>query len=188
MRKYIFMSLVLIMVAFLVSFKNQIFLVPPALAAVLLLDPRAFRMVLRWKFLFFLGILLLGVPLLVGSKDAVLWGLPYSRKTFQASTVMVHRSIMIVLAFKVFSNHLPITEVSGTMEKLGLKSFGEVFALSTEALPEIRDIALSRMRDFRTSPRRKNIFSHLFQGLVKLLAALVLFADQYHARKNKKEF
>jgi hypothetical protein len=73
------------------------------------------------------------------------------------------------------------------MERLGLRSLGEVFALSAEAMPEIRDIALTNLRKARTRSRKKNYLSHTFHALVELIAALLLFADRYHARKNGEQ-
>ena len=184
MKQSLFFLSLFIAAAVGVTFKNQAVLVPFAWAVLLLVDRRVFRIFLNWKFLLFLALMVIGMPLVCGEKDVRLWGVPYSREVFQMGVVMAQRGVILVLAIRMFTNRISLSQISASLQQTRLHHFSEVFALAMDSLPTIRTLATHTFQECRQAPEGKNMFSRMFGFFVKLLVAILLYADQVHAKET----
>lgn len=185
MKRYFFILIGYITAALIVNFENQWFIVPPVLITMLILDAQVFRIFLKWKFITFLGVLVFGLPLFIGSKDASFLRIPYSSSVFEMSLVMFHRSIIILMSIKIFTNRIPLVQISKSIQNTRLKKFGQVFSISMDTLPEINSITKNSLQEFRRKPRSKNIISEVFDSLVRLFVRILYFAEDYHTKNGK---
>jgi hypothetical protein len=160
-----------------VSFENQIFLAPLAWSVTACFDRRAFRILLDWKLLLFLAFIVLLVPVICGSKDALALGVPYSTELLQAGLVMAQRSLIILLGLRVFTGRVSVGDLSFALRQSRFQPFGQVFTLAIDSLPQIRSIAAGAFRDFRQSESRKARISTAFEFLVAFLVRLLLYAQ-----------
>ena len=178
MKQALFLLAALVAVAVNVSFQNQTILVPVAWIAILLLDRRVIRTVLRWKFLLLIAVLVFGVPLFCGEKNNLFYGLPYSREMFQMSVVMAQRSLILIMAIKMFTNRISVDHIAVSLQKAGLRRFGQVFALAMEFLPEIRSIAVATLQEHRQRNPKQNPISGSLSFLESLLVRVLRYAEQ----------
>lgn len=179
MKRYLFVSVALVVMALMISTANMAYLLPVALALVLLADRRAARILIRWKFLLFLSILIFGVPLFIGSRSAHLAGIPYSPDIFQMSLAMGLRSVLILMSVKILTGHISVEQMARGLQRMRLRRFSQVFAVSMGVMPHIREITLDTFREYRRSSRRLNLFSDTLTWSARLIARLLHFADQY---------
>ena len=168
--------------AMMLTYQNQIFIVPAAIVSMLLIDHRAFRPFLKWKFILFIAILVIGTPLILGEKDAQIFGLPYSSSIFQISLVMFYRSVIILGAIKIFTNKISIAQLSTALHKIRLKKFSDALTVSLETLPEIKIITRDSIGEFRKKEKSKNFVKELFDFVVHLIIKILKFAEAYHAK------
>jgi ABC-type multidrug transport system fused ATPase/permease subunit len=166
--------------ALMLTYQNQIFIVPAAIVSMLLIDRRAFRPFLKWKFILFIAILVVGTPLILGKKDAQIFNLRYSSSIFQISLVMFYRSIIILGAIKIFTNKISMTQLSTALHKIKLKKFSDALAISMETLPEIKIITQESIGEFRKKEKSKNFIKELFDFFVHLIIKILKFAEVYH--------
>ncbi len=186
MKRYVFISLVLVGAALSLSYRNAVVLLPLALTAALFTDPGALRRIFRWKFLLFLALLVFAIPVFIGERNAQFWGISYSPDIFRMSVVMAFRSIMILIAIKIFTGHISVEQMAEALQRVRLKQFSHVFSISMRILPEIRAITLDTFQEYRTSVRGWNIFSETFDWTVKLMVRLLYFADRFDANQPSK--
>ena len=159
--------------AMMLTYQNQIFIVPAAIVSMLLIDRRAFRPFLKWKFILFIAILVIGTPLILGEKDAQIFGLPYSSSIFQISLVMFYRSVIILGAIKIFTNKISIAQLSTALHKIKLKKFSDALTVSLETLPEIKIITRDTIGEFRKKEKSKNFVKELFDFVVHLIIKIL---------------
>lgn len=177
MRRSGFILLVLLALALAVSYRNQLYVVPAAIVLILAVDKAVFRVLLKWKLLVFLAILVFGVPVFAGNKDAVRWGIRYSTEIFQMSLVMVYRSIIILMAIKMFTRRISIQQIAGALEKARLRQLSQVFALAMTILPGLRDLVSVNLRECRSNIRRWYLPGPMFRCLVLLVARIIQYAE-----------
>ncbi len=183
MKKNLLILMIFLGIALSLNIKNQWFLVPAVLGTIFLMDRKVFRMILKWKFLFFLALLVLAVPLFAGIKDAAFYGIPYSSQMFHMSVVMAGRSIIILLSLRLFTSRISVEQLAEGMQRIHLRQFSQVFALSMQTLPQIRTIAGTTYREYRDKPRRKNIFAYFFNFAVILIIRILEFANTLSSSK-----
>ncbi len=186
MKRYVFISLGLVALALGMSYRNLVILVPLTFALALLTDLVAIRRIFRWKFVAFLAVLVFGIPLFIGQRNALFLGVPYSPEIFRMSVVMAFRSMAILMAIKIFTAHISVEQMAAALQRVRLKQFSHVFTISMHLLPEIRRITLNTFREYRTSVQGWNIFSQTFDWTVKLIVRLLYFAEQYDANQPGK--
>ncbi|OGB70067.1 MAG: hypothetical protein A2Y94_01820 [Caldithrix sp. RBG_13_44_9] len=187
MKRYFYLFIGILISAVLINQTNQWFIFPPMILILFLVNRQAFHIFLNWKFDFLLFNLFVGIPLLLGKKDASWYGIPYSSEYFLMSLVMIKRSILILLGIKMFTNKISIQQISRSLQKIHLQRFSEVFSTALRVLPEVRVITHNTYREFKRTPRDKNIISHLYDWLVKLAVRILFFADQYYLDQLKHQ-
>ncbi|HKJ67533.1 MAG TPA: hypothetical protein VKA68_06215, partial [bacterium] len=114
--RYFIVFLVLFFLALFISYENQWYTVPLAITILVATDRTSFRLFLRWKLIFSFFGLMLVIPLILGTKDASLLGIPYSSEYFRICLVMVHRGIIIMMGLKMLTNHISLVQVSVMIE------------------------------------------------------------------------
>jgi len=186
-RYYLMLLVGYLAAALLITYQNQIYIVPVAVISMLLIDHRAFRPLLRWKFILLLIFLVFGTPLLLGEKDAHFFRIPYSSEMFQISLIMFYRSIFILGAIKIFTNKNSLEQLSISLHKIKLKRFGEALTISLETLPEIKSITRSSIGEFRKKKKSKNFLREIFDFVVRLLIKILKFAEDYHSKSVEKK-
>ncbi len=184
-KRYAFFSGILGVMALSSSIHNFMYLVPLAMAMVLLVDRRALFILLRWKFLLFLSLLVFGIPLFIGQRDGLFLGIPYSREIFRMSVEMASRSVILLMAIKTFTGNISVEQMSQGFQRLRLHRFSEVFSLSMNMLPRIRQIALETFQEFRQDSRGGFRMKEAFHLLALLIARLLHFAEKYATSENQ---
>lgn len=187
MKIYFSLFIAILISALSLNPSNQWYIFIPVVIIIFFSNRRAFDIFLKWKFNLLLLSLLLGVPLLLGEKDMRFLGISYSSEYFQMSLLMFNRSVLILLGIKMFTNKISIEKIAAALQKIHLYHFSILFSTALRALPEIRVIAQNTYREFRRTPRHTNVFSHLYNWLVKLMVRIVYFADQYYLDQMKQQ-
>ena len=186
MKRYLFVSSGLVILALFLSYQNLGILVPFGLGVALLVDASVLRRLFRWKFVLFLALLVFAIPVFIGQRNAMFYGIPYSPEIFRMSLVMAFRSVTILTAIKIFTSHISVEQMALALQRVRLKQFSHVFTISMRILPEIRAITLDTFREYRTSLRGNNILTETFDWTVKLIVRLLYFADRFDANQPSK--
>jgi hypothetical protein len=76
--------------------------------------------------------------------------------------------------------------MSKGLQKIRLKKFSQVFSISLQTLPEVKDITSNTIKKFKQRPYRKNILSDFFNFMVQLTVNILNFADNYYLEKRDK--
>ncbi len=177
MNRYWFTAIILLLSVAFMNPHNMLFIFTLAMISGVIIDLKALRPLLRWKFLFFLGILVFGTPLFIGSRQSSFLGIPYSADILRMSANMALRSVIILMAIKIFTNHISIEQMSNWLKRVRLKNFSEVFATSMKMMPKVKEISLQTFEEFRHSPKNLNMFSQAFTWTAKLIARLLFFVE-----------
>ncbi|MGM0385761.1 MAG: CbiQ family ECF transporter T component, partial [Actinomycetota bacterium] len=126
---------------------------PWAAAACLLVawivTPRAFRSLLRWRWLVMLLILALPPLFIVGAVDSTFWVIPYSSEGLRLSTQVVLRILVILVAVKAVTSSVDITSVAGLLERLGLRGLGFSMGVALNLLPALSVSAQNAWRSLQ---------------------------------------
>lgn len=174
-----------LLLAISITFQNQLVLVPLALLPILLLNRGLFRILLRWKLLLFLAVMLGAVPVLLGEKSASFMGIPYSPEYVQATVVMAHRSVVILLALKLFTSRLSLDELARVIARTRFRQFGEAFGLSMELLPALRSTAVQAYREYRLSLPGRGVIRHTLSWMAELIARALVHAETLQTDKRR---
>jgi energy-coupling factor transporter transmembrane protein EcfT len=186
-KRYLYLFIGILVSAVLINQSNQWLIFIPLVLLIFLIDQQPFHIFLKWKFNLLVLNLLLGIPLILGKKDSSFFGIPYSQEYFQMSLVMINRSILILLGIKMLTNKINIQQIGQSLHKIRLQRFSEVFSTALRVLPEVKVITHNTYREFKRTPRDKNIMSHLYDWLVKLTIRILYFADQYYLDQLKHQ-
>lgn len=178
MNRYRITPLILLLSVAFINTRNMFLIFSVAMILSMVIDLKALRPLLRWKFLLFLAILIFGVPLFIGSRESLFLGIPYSHDILMMSVNMGLRSLIILTAIKIFTNHVTTEQMGDWLKRLRLKHFSEVFATAMQIMPKVKEISLQTFEEFRHSPRQLNLFSHVFTWTAKLIARLLFFVDE----------
>jgi energy-coupling factor transporter transmembrane protein EcfT len=115
----------------------------------LVLYPAALRRVLRLRWLFLLGSLVLVNAFWVGEADVRIWGLPLSWAGLEIGVRMALRAAVILVAADGFSSSVDISEVAGLLERLGLSGLGFSLGVAVNLLPSLRETSAIAWRSLR---------------------------------------
>jgi hypothetical protein len=80
---------------------------------------------------------------------------------------------------------MTIEQITKGLKKIRLNKFSDVLSISIGVLPEIRRITVNSFKDYRKSPRKKNIIFDSYHWIVKLFARILTFAHTYDPTKIK---
>lgn len=177
MNRYVSIPLILLVMAFFTNEQTMFYFFPLTLAIGLITDRKALKIFLRWKFLSFLAFLILVIPVLIGKRESLFWGIPYSKDIFVMSLSMALRSVIILSAIKIFTNHISIEQMSRALQRIRLRNFSQVFAIAMNQLPQIKKIARETFDEFKRNEANANIFSHTLNSFARLIARILYYAE-----------
>jgi energy-coupling factor transporter transmembrane protein EcfT len=119
------------------------------LLVALVLYPAAFRRMLRLRWLFLLGTLVLVNGLWSGEADIRGLSIPFSMIGFRAGLQMALRAVVILVAVDGFTSSVDISEVAGLLERLGLPGLGFSLGVAVNLLPSLRETSAITWRSLR---------------------------------------
>lgn len=187
MKKNLIILAFFIILAISLNATNDYILFPLAVAGICILNRSVFRILSKWKLWLFLAVLVLLVPLFAGNKDAILLGVSYSSELLGTSFIMVQRSIIILLALKLFTSRISLDKLAEAMEQTRFKRFSRVFSISMRVLPDIRSITVDTFHEHRYSRGKRNFFRHTFDYGVKLSVRVLQYAENFNAEQDNRE-
>lgn len=177
MKKYILYFVLLTVTAWQLSFGSMLYLAPAAWLMLLVIDRRALSAVLRWKTLALLSLLVLGVPFLIGNREAAVLGLPFSAAVFRMNMVMAMRSLIILAAVRMLTNRIPLEHLSGYLRRKGLYHFSRILDISQDILPRVWRVTGEFTCSLRQEKRKDITF--ITRSMVHFFAGMLCLADDY---------
>jgi len=114
-----------------------------------MLHPVSFRQMLRFRWIFLFGILVLINGLWMGEADLQLWIIPFSSVGLETGLHMALRAMVILVAVDGFSRSVGISEIAGVLERLGLAGLGFSLGVAFNLLPSLRQISTNAWRSLR---------------------------------------
>lgn len=97
----------------------------------------------------FVGFLLVPPALLAGSKDLVVRGVPLSGHGLVAGIQMAFRAVTILIAVSGFAASVSVSELSGLLERAGLRGLGFALGVAFNMLPVVRETATNAYQALR---------------------------------------
>jgi energy-coupling factor transporter transmembrane protein EcfT len=110
--------------------------------------PSGLRSLLSWRLGLFLGLLLVPAALF-GPGDWTLAGVTLSPQGLLAGTQMALRAITILAAVAGFAASVSISELSGLLERAGLKGLGFALGIAFNMLPIVQETATNAYHALR---------------------------------------
>jgi hypothetical protein len=184
MKKIFFITIIFIALAILLNWHTQWYIIPTVFLTIFAIHPQAFHLFLKWKFILFILLLLVGIPLLLGEKNATFWGIRYSYEYFQKSLIMVNRSLIILLSIRMFTGKIAPEQLSIWLKKVHLRNFSDVLSVSMGVLPELKTITKESYHQSQNSITNDHFLKKIFNGIVRLLVKILNFADQYYQEQT----
>lgn len=187
MLKHVALLFLQLTLALIVSVDNQGWVLPLALGPVLVLDRGAFRVLVRGRLLLFLALMVGGVPLVVGTRSADVLGVPYSPEYVDASLLMLYRSLIMLVALRLFTRRIRLDELATSLQRTRFRQFGDAFALSLELLPQLRATSRNAWRAYRRGRGSSGLIAHTRDWTVDFVTNMLLYAERYSGEKVQGE-
>ena len=105
--------------------------------------PRAFKRILRPRWLMMIVLLALPPIFILGDLDRSLWGVPYSSEGLEAGVQILLRVIVVLVAVNGFTSAVDITSIAGLLERFGLRGLGFTMGVALNLLPCLQTAALN---------------------------------------------
>ena len=184
MKRYLLLFFIFIILAMMIDSENQWYITLPLLTVIFFISRSSFRLFMKWKLILLLCFLAFGAPLILGIKDCSFLGIPYSSEYLMISTIMVNRSIIILLSIKMITQKIPVDQMSRGLQRIRLKQFSQVFSTALIVLPEVKLLTKTTFQEFKTRNKEGNFFSDVYYFSVKLIIKILRFADNYSPEKK----
>jgi len=140
------------------------------LLVALLAYPRAFRSLMRWRWLVMIGLLALPPIFLVGEIDRSLAGIPYSSQGLLNAAQVALRILVVLVSVQGLTTSIDISSVAGMLERLGLHGLGFSVGVALNLLPALQH---SAQNAWRSLWMRGGLRKHRLRSL-RLLAVTVI--------------
>lgn len=139
------------------------------LVAALLIYPRAFRSIMRPRWLVMIALLALPSIFLVGELDRSLGGLRYSSEGLAGAIQIVLRILVVLVSVQGLTSSIDISSVAGLLEHAGLHGLGFSVGVALNLLPALQQSAQNAWRSLwmRGGLRKRRLHS------LRLLAVTV---------------
>ncbi len=108
--------------------------------------PRAFRSMMRLRWLVMIIILALPPVFVVGELDRNLGGVPYSSTGLISSIQIAIRILVVLIAVNGLTSSVDITSVAGLLERAGVHGIGFSVGVALNLLPSLQQSALNAWR------------------------------------------
>jgi energy-coupling factor transporter transmembrane protein EcfT len=116
------------------------------LLVALLAYPRAFRSVMRLRWLVMIGLLALPPMFLVGELDRHLAGVPYSSEGLLSAIQIIVRILVVLVSVQGLTSSIDISSVAGLLEHAGLHGLGFSVGVALNLLPALQQSAQNAWR------------------------------------------
>lgn len=116
------------------------------LLVALLVYPRAFRSLMRWRWLVMIGLLALPPVFLVGEIDRSLAGIPYSSEGLLNAAQVALRILVVLVSVQGLTSSIDISSVAGLLERAGLHGLGFSVGVALNLLPALQQSAQNAWR------------------------------------------
>jgi energy-coupling factor transporter transmembrane protein EcfT len=127
------------LVIFLLPAGASTFAAAVVMAAGGVIQPAAFRRLLRLRWMLLAALLLIPNMLWVYAPDVTVAHIPVSLAGAVVGLRMVLNAFVVILVIDIFSCRVAITEVAGLLERLGLKGLGFSMGIAVNVLPSLRE-------------------------------------------------
>lgn len=140
------------------------------MAVSLLVFPRAFRSLMRARWLVMIVLLSLPPLFLVGEKDRSLAGIAYSSEGLTSALQIVLRILVVLVMVQGTTSSVDISSVAGLLERAGLHGLGFSMGVAMNLLPALQKSAQNAWQSLsmRGGLRRQRLRS------LRLLAVTVI--------------
>lgn len=135
-----------------------------------LVYPRAFRGLMRPRWLLMSLLLALPPIFLLGGHDRELWGLSYSSEGLAASAQILVRILVVLVSVNGFTGAVDITCLAGLLERLGLKGLGFTLGVALNLLPSLQHAAV---QTWHSLWMRGGLRAQRWRGLRLLLLTII---------------
>ncbi len=108
--------------------------------------PRAFRSMIRLRWLVMIILLALPPIFLIGSLDRSFFGVPYSSTGLASSIQIAIRILVVLIAINGLTSSVDITSIAGLLERTGLHGIGFSVGVALNLLPSLQQSALNAWR------------------------------------------
>lgn len=136
--------------------------------------PRAFRSLMRWRWLVLFLVLAVPPLFIVGEHDSTLWGIPYSSEGLLVSAQVLLRILVVLVAVAAVTASVDITSVAGILERLGLRGLGFSMGVALNLLPALSQSTSNAWRTLRMRGglRRRKLHGLRLLGMTVIAGAL----------------
>lgn len=107
------------------------------LLVALLIYPRAFRGLMRWRWLGMIGLLALPPLFLLGETDRSLLGIPYSSEGLASAIQIALRILVFLVSVQGLTESVDISSIAGLLERAGLRGLGFSVGVAFNLLPAL---------------------------------------------------
>lgn len=135
-----------------------------------LVYPRAFRALMRFRWLVMIGLLSLPPMFLVGEIDRSMAGNPYSSQGLLTASQIALRILVVLISIHGLTGAVDISSVAGLLERAGLHGLGFSVGVAMNLLPALQQ---SAQNGWRSLWMRGGLRKHRGRGL-RLLAVTIL--------------
>jgi energy-coupling factor transporter transmembrane protein EcfT len=111
-----------------------------------LIYPRAFRVLMRLRWLAMIGLLSLPPIFLVGEIDRSLLGIPYSSEGLMSTLQIALRILVVLVSIQGLTSAVDISSVAGLLERAGLHGLGFSVGVAINLLPALQQSAQNAWR------------------------------------------
>lgn len=116
------------------------------LLVALLVYPRAFRSLMRLRWLVMIGLVALPPVFLVGEIDRSLAGLRYSSEGLLSAIQIVLRILVVLVSIQGLTGSIDISSVAGLLEHAGLHGLGFSVGVALNLLPSLQQTTQNAWR------------------------------------------
>jgi len=114
-----------------------------------LIYPRAFRGLMRLRWLVMIGLLSLPPIFLVGELDRSLAGIPYSSEGLMSAIQIALRILVVLISIQGLTSVVDISSIAGLMEHAGLHGLGFSVGVAMNLLPALLQSTQNAWRSLR---------------------------------------
>lgn len=142
-----------------------------SLGIAVLVYPTTIHRLIHWRWLVFLGFLLIPNMLWNGPRDTQWIGVSISSTGLQNGLTMAMRAFVIILTVDGVSTSVSISEIAGLFERVGIRGLGFALGIAVNLLPILRQNAMQTWHSlWLRGGFRKNRFQSVRLFLVTVIS------------------
>jgi energy-coupling factor transporter transmembrane protein EcfT len=103
----------------------------------LLLNQRALVRLASWRWVILAMLLIVPPTFLIGTRDTTLFGIEFSDEGLSTGLTMAFRGVVVLASIDTVARKIDITEISGLLERFGLKGLGFSIGVAINFFPSL---------------------------------------------------